>query len=314
VSKVPEVAALFHALQHGEALKMKARAGRPTSHRPATSSAEKAAGASVSAAHAGAAASSAVGSVLEQLTERSVYYRQVAEDAEKHGDALRRLAAEVRGVSFLDDPEGLALSAFVTERLDGDACPLAQLVDESAVLRALGPGAWPEAKADALRESEARLRALRGDLVDIAAACCDEGTAPPAERRRRAAGLLAALARREDRLAVAPGRDNADKRLRALHCPSDAEMLRRVKAAASRLAEAHTRAALAEADECLASRGRAGVDARVAAARDVLFDAVRHTFRVHQFAGGLDAPARDAFAALQAHVARLQGECQPSAG
>jgi len=287
LAKVPEVAALFHALQHGEALKGMARAGRgrPAAGGPALPAPPAASG-------------SAVGSVLEQLTERSVYYRQVAEDAAAHGDALRGLAAEVRGASFLDDPEGLALSAFVADRLDGESGPLARLVDESAVLRALGPGAWPEAKADALRESEARLRALRGDLAAIAAACRDEGA--PEERRRRSAALLAALARREDKLAVAPGRDNADKRLRALHCPSDVEMLRRVRAAASRLAESYTRAALAEADDVLTrTTGPHLLDARLDAARAVLSDAVRHTFRVHQFAGGLDEQARHAFATLQ---------------
>ena len=267
VKRAPEVIAAFQELRRAEATAL-----------PRTGGSAAARGAEPKVA-----LSNGRQGMVDELMARSGRGAAIAAEAEAAAPLVTAAVAQIRALrpSSMD-----GLGAFL-QALDA---ALASLSDERAVLRRFE--AWPESRVDAWREAVAAHRALC-ELRD-AAARWPLPTSPlsataAAEEQRRVADFLERLGRRVELLQRTQEAD--ERRFKEHDVPWSRDFVDSARLASPRLAEVYMRVALIEASRLTA----AGAKGSAKRAHDTLAAAIRFAFRVHQFAGGLTAPAAAAF-------------------
>ncbi|KAG2592111.1 hypothetical protein PVAP13_5NG526300 [Panicum virgatum] len=154
---------------------------------------------------------------------------------------------------------------------------------------------WPERKADALREAASEYRHLKCLLADISSLNDDGGSPSPCDAiLRKTSSLLDRLEKSMSRLVNL--RSSAMPSYKELRIPTDwmldSGVVSKIRMASVNLAKVYTKRVLKELD----GRDTAGNEAALVA------QSVRFTYRVHQFAGGLDCEAMHAFEELRRRV------------
>ncbi|KAL5674603.1 hypothetical protein ACJX0J_018909, partial [Zea mays] len=166
---------------------------------------------------------------------------------------------------------------------------LSTLTDESAVLKHFN---WPERKADALREAASEYRHINCLLTEISSSLRrDEDDGGSSSTLRKISSLLDKLEKSMSRLVDL--RRSAMPSYKELRIPTnwmlDSGMASKMRLASVSLAKLYTKTVLKELD----ASGTTGNKAALVA------QSVRFTYRVHQFAGGLDCEAMHAFEELR---------------
>ncbi|EFJ32644.1 hypothetical protein SELMODRAFT_85268 [Selaginella moellendorffii] len=230
-------------------------------------------------------------SIIGEIENRSSHLLAIKADVENQRELVVSLAAEVRAADYTEMEDVLA---FVTW-LDGE---LALLVDERAVLKHFN---WPEAKADALRESAFQYRDLRKLELELASFEDDYGMKrDPALNR-----MQTVMERTEHSIyCFLRTRDKAAIRYKESGIPTnwmlDGGLVGKMKESSVKLAEKFMKRVVLELDG-------AGSDELVE--EFLLLQGVRFAFRVHQFAGGFDDKTMQAFEELRSRARRTTPSC-----
>ncbi|XP_024526674.1 protein CHUP1, chloroplastic [Selaginella moellendorffii] len=245
-------------------------------------------------------------SIIGEIENRSSHLLAIKADVENQRELVVSLAAEVRAADYTEMEDVLA---FVTW-LDGE---LALLVDERAVLKHFN---WPEAKADALRESAFQYRDLRKLELELASFEDDYGMKrDPALNRmqtvmERTEHSIYCFLRTRDKAAIRYKESGIPTnwmldgglvgKVKCFAAPQVHECFDQMKESSVKLAEKFMKRVVLELDG-------AGSDELVE--EFLLLQGVRFAFRVHQFAGGFDDKTMQAFEELRSRARRTTPSC-----
>uniref|UniRef100_M8CAF1 Protein CHUP1, chloroplastic n=1 Tax=Aegilops tauschii TaxID=37682 RepID=M8CAF1_AEGTA len=248
-------------------------------------------GSGADAASGGGAA--ATRDMIGEIENRSAHLLAIRSDVETQGDFIRLLIKEVEGAAFVNIE---AVVSFV-KWLDNE---LSRLVDERAVLKHFE---WPEQKADALREAAfgyCDLKKLEGEASSFRA----DPRQPCAAALKKMQALFEKLEHGVYNLARV--RDGATSRYGRFQIPSewmqDAGIVSQIKFQSVKLARKYLERVSSELEAI-----KVGPDEE-----ELMLQAVRFAFRVHQFASGFDADTMRAFQELKekASLCRFQRQKQ----
>ncbi|KAL6615706.1 hypothetical protein ACP70R_037976 [Stipagrostis hirtigluma subsp. patula] len=271
VRRVPEVVEFYHSLMRRE------------SRRDGAGGTE--------AANGGNAA--ATRDMIGEIENRSAHLMAIKSDVETQGDFIRFLIKEVEGAAF-DDIEDVV--TFV-KWLDDE---LSRLVDERAVLKHF---AWPEQKADALREAAFGYRDLR-KLEAEASSFRDDARQPCAAALKKMQALFEKLEHGVYNLARL--RDAATSRYARFQIPGDwmqqdaGVVSQAIKLQSVKLAMKYLKRVSSELEAI-----KGGPEEE-----ELMLQGVRFAFRVHQFAGGFDVDTMRAFQELKEKASMCQVQRQ----
>eukprot|EP00898_Chlorokybus_atmophyticus_P002306 jgi/Chlat1/3076/Chrsp21S03329 len=207
---------------------------------------------------------------------RVAFEQAVQEDVERYAGMIEKLAVEVKKLRAADMSEAEAFVQEMNKRLD-------KLTDEAAVLKHFE---WPEAKADSLREAVA----LHKDLTSKREALLQVGGVGSAAVSRiddaltRITNIFENVQKKVE--TFQRSQDATKKRFSEHGIPFDFNIVKRLQRASSKAAGAYLRRVLDEVTGGNCSQEKA---------YSLLVSAVRFTFRVHQFGGGLDKATLNAF-------------------
>ncbi|KAF5470412.1 hypothetical protein F2P56_010928 [Juglans regia] len=219
--------------------------------------------------------------MIGEIENRSRYLSAIKSDVERRGEFIKFLTKEVESATYRDVSD---VEAFV-KWLDGE---LSSLVDERAVLKHFPQ--WPERKADALREAACTYRDLKS-LESEVSRFVDNPKEPLTQALRRIQALQDRLEQSIDN--IERMRESTIKRYKDLQIPwewmLDTGLLgQQMKLSSLKLAREYMKRIANElqADECSCED-------------NLKLQGVRYAYRVHQFAGGFDAEAIQAFEKLK---------------
>ncbi|XP_035548732.1 protein CHUP1, chloroplastic-like [Juglans regia] len=218
--------------------------------------------------------------MIGEIENRSRYHKAIKSDVERRGEFIKFLTKEVESATYRDVSD---VEAFV-KWLDGE---LSSLVDERAVLKHFPQ--WPERKADALREAACTYRDLKS-LESEVSRFVDNPKEPLTQALRRIQALQDRLEQSIDN--IERMRESTIKRYKDLQIPwewmLDTGLLGQMKLSSLKLAREYMKRIANElqADECSCEE-------------NLKLQGVRYAYRVHQFAGGFDAEAIQAFEKLK---------------
>ncbi|KAI5674966.1 hypothetical protein M9H77_05916 [Catharanthus roseus] len=223
--------------------------------------------------------------MIGEIENRSSYLFNIKSDVETYRELINFLAREVESASFSDISQ---VESFV-KWIDGE---LSSLVDERAVLKHF-PN-WPERKADALREAACSYRDLKTLHSQVSSYKIID-----TKQQQLLSESLRKLQALQDRLETSVNnvervRDGLSNKYRQLHIPwqwmLDTGLIRQLKFDSVTLAKQYMIRIARELQSSEASSQEED---------DLLLQGVRFAYRVHQFAGGFDTDAREAFEELR---------------
>ncbi|XP_008457349.2 protein CHUP1, chloroplastic isoform X1 [Cucumis melo] len=231
-------------------------------------------------AHGGAPVVAFTKNMIGEIENRSAYLSAIKSEVETHGEFVNWLIKEVEMIAPRDISD---VEKFV-KWLD---VKLASLVDERAVLKHFPR--WPEAKADALREAAFSYR----DLKSLESKVCMFRDNPKEEMNvvlKRAQAL-------QDRVEQSVSnmertREFNCKKYQAFQIPCqwmfDSALPTQIKSSTLRLAK-----------EYMIRITRELRSTETSQAENLFLQGVRFAYRVHQYAGGFDSEAIEAFEGLK---------------
>ncbi|KAG2601115.1 hypothetical protein PVAP13_5KG570407 [Panicum virgatum] len=224
-------------------------------------------------------------SIVGELQNRSRHLLAIKADVETKAELIEDLIKKIHTSTYTDVEQVLTFVDWLDQQLSN-------LSDETAVLKHFN---WPERKADALREAASEYRHLKCLLADISSLNDDGGSPSPCDAiLRKISSLLDRLEKSMSRLVNL--RSSAMPSYKELRIPTDwmldSGVASKMRLASVNLAKVYTKRVLKELD----GRDTAGNEAALVA------QSVRFTYRVHQFAGGLDCEAMHAFEELRRRV------------
>lgn len=230
---------------------------------------------SVSAAHHN--------SIVGELQNRSTHLLAIKTDVETKGDFINGLINKVQTNTYTDVEQVLTFVDWLDQQLS-------TLSDESGVLKHFS---WPEKKADALREAAFEYRDLKCVVTEVSSLSVDDGSPTSCEATlRKISSLLDKLEKSMKRLLSL--RNSAMPCYKQFGIPTewmlDSGIASKIRVASVTLAKVHMKRVL---KEMLSDTGGGGGNKAALVAQSVRF-----TYRVHQFAGGLDTEAMRAFEEL----------------
>ncbi|XP_010253813.1 PREDICTED: protein CHUP1, chloroplastic [Nelumbo nucifera] len=224
--------------------------------------------------------------MIGEIENRSAYLLAIKSDVETQMEFIMFLTREVENAVYTKISD---LEEFV-KWLDEE---LSYLVDERAVLKHFPQ--WPERKADAMREAAFSYRDLKNLESEVLSFLNSHKQAITLTLKR-----IQAL---QDRLEgsvhnIGRIRESTSKKYREFQIPwdwmLDDGMIRQLKLCSLRLAKEYMKRVTNEMKISEASR------------EDLMLQAARFAFRVHQFAGGFDVETRHAFEELRQEGCRKQ--------
>ncbi|KAJ4804246.1 Hydroxyproline-rich glycoprotein family protein [Rhynchospora pubera] len=229
--------------------------------------------------------------MIGEIENRSAHLLAIKTDVETQGDFIRFLIKEVEGATFTKIEDVVSFVKWLDDEL---SC----LVDERAVLKHFD---WPEQKADALREAAFGYCDLK-KLETEASSFRDDSHQPCSSSLKKMQALFEKLEHGVYNLARI--REGAMNRYRGFRIPwewmQETGIVSQIKLASVKLAMKYMKRVSAEL-EVLAG----GPDEE-----ELMLQAVRFAFRVHQFAGGFDVDTMSAFQELKEKVSLFHIHCQ----
>lgn len=229
--------------------------------------------------------------LVGEIENRSVYLLAIKTDVETQGDFIRFLIKEVEAAAFTDIEDVVSFVKWLDDELS-------YLVDERAVLKHFN---WPEQKADALREAAfeysdlKKLESEASSFRDVARQACSTTL-------KKMQTLLEKLEHGVYNLSRL--RESAANRFKSYHIPVDwmldAGFVSQIKLASVKLAMKYMKRVSAE----LEAVGSGPEE------EELIVQAVRFAFRVHQFAGGFDVETMRAFEELRDKARSCHIQCQ----
>ncbi|XP_062182339.1 protein CHUP1, chloroplastic-like [Phragmites australis] len=237
-----------------------------------------------SAAAAQAQAQAQHSSIVDELQNRSTHLLAIKADVETKAEFINDLIKKVHTSIYTDVEQVVTFVDWLDQQLS-------TLSDETAILKHFN---WPERKADALREAASEYRHLKSLVTDISS-LNDDGSPTSCEATlRKISSLLDKLEKGMNRLVNL--RSSVMPSYKELSIPTDwmldSGIASKMRLASVNLAKMYMKGVLKELD----SRDTAGNEPALVA------QSVRFTYRVHQFAGGLDCEAIHAFEELRRRV------------
>lgn len=221
-------------------------------------------------------------SIVGELQNRSTHLLAIKADVETKGEFINDLIKKVHTTTYTDVEQVLTFVDWLDQQLS-------TLSDETAVLKHFS---WPERKADALREAAFEYRDLNHVLTEISSLSDDDNPTSCEATLRKTSSLLDKLEKSMNRLVNL--RSSAMPSYKELRIPTDwmldSGIASKMRLASVKLAKVYMKRALKELDR------DTGNEAALVA------QSVRFTYRVHQFAGGLDSEAMRAFEELRQRV------------
>ncbi|WOL08265.1 protein CHUP1, chloroplastic-like [Canna indica] len=270
VKRVPEVVEFYHSLMRRE-------------------SRRESAGGLPDASSAGAVSNAR--DMIGEIENRSTHLLAIKSDVETQGDFIRFLIKEVEQAAFTSIEDVVAFVKWLDDELSF-------LVDERAVLKHFE---WPEHKADALREAAFGYSDLK-KLESEAASFRDDPRQPCSSALKKMQTLLEKLEQVVYNLSRV--REGATKRYKGFGIPwewmQESGYVSQIKLASVKLAMKYMKRVSAELE----------IVAGCLEEEELILQAVRFAFRVHQFAGGFDMETMRAFQELKKKARNLQLQCQ----
>ncbi|KNA07824.1 hypothetical protein SOVF_168290 [Spinacia oleracea] len=218
--------------------------------------------------------------LVGEIENRSVYLLAIKTDVETQGEFIRFLIKEVEAAAFTDIEDVVCFVKWLDDELS-------YLVDERAVLKHFN---WPEQKADALREAAfeysdlKKLESEASSFRDVARQACSTTL-------KKMQTLLEKLEHGVYNLSRL--RESAANRFKSFHIPVDwmldTGFVSQIKLASVKLAMKYMKRVSAELE----------VVGGGPEEEELIVQAVRFAFRVHQFAGGFDVETMTAFEELR---------------
>ncbi|KAF7048566.1 hypothetical protein CFC21_057314 [Triticum aestivum] len=212
-------------------------------------------------------------SIVGELQNRSTHLLAIKTDVETKGDFINGLINKVQTTTYTDVEQVLTFVDWLDQQL--------------STLHF----SWPERKADALREAAFEYRDLKCVVTEISSLNADDGSPTSCEATlRKISSMLDKLEKSMKRLV----------NLRSLVMPCykqfgiptewmlDSGIASKMRVASVTLAKVYMKRALKEITAYTGGGNEAALVAQ----------SVRFTYRVHQFAGGLDSEAMRAFEEL----------------
>lgn len=228
-------------------------------------------------------------SIVDELQNRSRHLLAIKADVETKAEFINHLINKIHTSTYTGVEQVVTFVDWLDQQLS-------TLSDETAVLKHFN---WPERKADALREAASEYGHLKCLLTEISSLRDEDDGGSGSEAtttRRKISSLLDKLEKSMGRLVNL--RRSAMPSYKELRIPTDwmldSGMASKMRLASVNLAKMYTKTVLKELD-CRDTAGTGNEAALVA-------QSVRFTYRVHQFAGGLDCEAMHAFEELRKRV------------
>uniref|UniRef100_A0ACD6A398 Uncharacterized protein n=1 Tax=Avena sativa TaxID=4498 RepID=A0ACD6A398_AVESA len=221
-------------------------------------------------------------SIVGELQNRSTHLLAIKTDVETKGEFINGLINKVHTNTYTDVEQVLTFVDWLDQQLS-------TLSDETGVLKHFS---WPEKKADALREAAFEYRDLKCAVTEVSSLSVDDGSPTSCEATmRKISSLLDKLEKSMKRLLSL--RSSAMPCYKQFGIPTewmlDSGIASKIRVASVTLAKVHMKRVL---KEIMSDTGGGGNKAALVA------QSVRFTYRVHQFAGGLDSEAMRAFEEL----------------
>ncbi|KAE8728769.1 Tetratricopeptide repeat-like superfamily protein isoform 2 [Hibiscus syriacus] len=218
--------------------------------------------------------------MIGEIENRSAYLLAIKKDVETQGDFVRFLIKEVENAAFTDIEDAVPFVKWLDDELS-------YLVDERAVLKHF---AWPEQKADALREAAFGYCDIK-KLESEASSFHDDPRQPCARALKKLQTLHEKLEHAVYKLSRM--RESAANKFKGFHIPMDwmleTGIVCQMKLASVKLAMKYMRRVSAELEAVVG----------VPEEKDLIVQGARFAFRVHQFAGGFDKETMKAFKELR---------------
>ncbi|XP_048571107.1 protein CHUP1, chloroplastic-like isoform X2 [Triticum urartu] len=220
-------------------------------------------------------------SIVGELQNRSTHLLAIKTDVETKGDFINGLINKVQTTTYTDVEQVLTFVDWLDQQLS-------TLSDETGVLKHFS---WPERKADALREAAFEYRDLKCVVTEISSLNADDGSPTSCEATlRKISSLLDKLEKSMKRLVNL--RSSVMPCYKQFGIPTewmlDSGIASKMRLASVTLAKVYMKRALKEITAYTGGGNEAALVAQ----------SVRFTYRVHQFAGGLDSEAMRAFEEL----------------
>ncbi|KAL6653394.1 hypothetical protein ACP70R_008972 [Stipagrostis hirtigluma subsp. patula] len=230
-----------------------------------------------------AAAATSQASIVDELQNRSTHLLAIKADVETKAEFIKDLINKVQTSTFASVDQVLTFVDWLDQQLS-------TLADETAVLKHFD---WPERKADALREAASEYRHIKCLVTDVSSLSDDGSPTSCDATLRKISSLLDRLEKSMNRLVNL--RNSVMPTHRELRIPTDwmldSGIVSKMRLASVNLAKVYMRRVLKELD-----RDTTGNEDNLVA------QSVRFTYRVHQFAGGLDCEAMHKFEELRRRV------------
>ncbi|KNA11430.1 hypothetical protein SOVF_135280 [Spinacia oleracea] len=220
------------------------------------------------------------GNMIGEIENKSMYLSAVKSDVEMQGELIKYLIREVETAVLKDIS---AVEAFV-KRLDSD---LSSLVDERAVLKHFPQ--WPERKADALREAACCFRDLK-NLESQMLTFKDNPKQPLPQTLTRIQTLQDRLERVIEN--IDKTREGTCRRYKDMQIPwdwmLDTGLVGQIKLNSLSLAREYMNRIIKELQTCT-----------LPSSEDIIHQAARFAYRIHQFTGGFDSDTEHVFQQLK---------------
>ncbi|KAL5710108.1 hypothetical protein ACHQM5_020713 [Ranunculus cassubicifolius] len=233
--------------------------------------------------------------MIGEIENRSRYLMAIKSDVETQGNLIRFLIKEVENAAYEDIADVEVFVKWIDRKLS-------YLVDERAVLKHFP--AWPEQKADAMREAAFSYRDLF-NLESEVSSFKDNSKEPLSLSLKRMQSLQDRLERSVHN--IQRTREGVSKRYRGFQIPCDwmleTGMINKLKLSSTRLAKEYMKRVTGELKTKEQSQRE-----------ELMLQGARFAFRVHQFAGGFDSEAMHAFEELKKVGATHLGQQQHSSG
>ncbi|KAK3143062.1 hypothetical protein QOZ80_4BG0357460 [Eleusine coracana subsp. coracana] len=219
-----------------------------------------------------------------ELQNRSMHILSIKADVETKAEFINDCIKKVHTSSFADAEQVLAFVDWLDQQLS-------TLSDETAVLKHFN---WPEQKADALREAASEYRHLKHLLTEISSLNDDDGSTCEATLRK-ISGLLVKLEKNMNRLVNL--RSTVIPSYKELRIPTDwmldSGMALKMRLASVNLAKKYMKKVLKELDKKEMAANEA---------YSLLVQSVCFSYKVHEFAGGLDCEAKHSFEEVRRRI------------
>ncbi|KAK7279576.1 hypothetical protein RJT34_24629 [Clitoria ternatea] len=230
--------------------------------------------------------------MIGEIESRSSFLLAIKADVETQGDFVMSLATEIRAASFSKVEDLVAFVNWLDEELSF-------LVDERAVLKHF---AWPEGKADALREAAFEYQDLM-KLEKQVSTFTDDPKLPCEAAMQKMYLLLEKV--EQSVYALLRTRDMAISQYKEFGIPVnwllDSGVVGKIKLSSVQLAKKYMKRVASELNMLSGPE-------KEPMREFLILQGVRFAFRVHQFAGGFDTESMKAFEELTSRIYAQAGE------